>query len=322
MKFLAQLVQDALLKLPHDRFPSRVLVRQLQRFRRHLIRRHNDPTVTYRLCGYRLKLPASHDLPYFLKIHDQYEQNLKRICDYVAFTYPEMTAIDVGANVGDTAVLMRQAGLFPILCVEGNPDFYRFLEVNVGNLPGMDLYLGLVGFADQTVQGGLQACSGTARFVPGAGNQVQTVSLQSLVERFPKFARPRFIKIDTDGWDCQILASSLSFLQEKTPVLYFEYDPFLMKSPEEGLNCLKSLEEIGYRYALIYDNLGHYLGGSDLRMRENLEDWDLYFSGRRGLTYGDLAVFHQKDEDLYRRARQQERDYVARLRPSVRLNLA
>ena len=53
---------------------------------------------------------------------------LGRIASSVYAKYPEMVSVDVGANIGDTAAIIRSACPAPIVCVEGDELLGHVLE--------------------------------------------------------------------------------------------------------------------------------------------------------------------------------------------------
>ena len=43
-------------------------------------------------------------------------------------------SIDIGANVGDSVVIVRDVSDAPILCIDADPRFHRYLKINTANL--------------------------------------------------------------------------------------------------------------------------------------------------------------------------------------------
>ena len=118
---------------------------------------------------------------------------------------------------------------------------------------------------------------------------------------------PKFIKIDTDGFDCLILRGSLSILKIAKPIVFFEYDPFfLSKQNDDGISIFAALSSIGYKKALIYDNFGDYILSIELTNSYQVEDLHNYISGCGGSRYYDICVFHSEDDDLFEKIRTSE----------------
>ncbi len=56
--------------------------------------------------------------------------------------------IDVGANVGDSAIVVRTKSHIPVLCVEGDPRFLRYLTPNTAHCGDVEIAPYYVGGED------------------------------------------------------------------------------------------------------------------------------------------------------------------------------
>ncbi|MBD2129906.1 hypothetical protein NDI39_22750 [Microcoleus sp. ZQ-A2] len=88
------------------------------------------PLISYKIAGFNLLLPFSHQLPFILKTYPLYSSNLARLAKYVKEKYEHLKFIDIGANIGDSIALLRKEAVFPILCIEGDEQFLSALEKN------------------------------------------------------------------------------------------------------------------------------------------------------------------------------------------------
>ena len=86
-----------------------------------------DWLVTFEIDGYLLYLPLSHRLPQHRLATPGYSSNLGRLAQIVQSKYPDLTLVDVGANVGDSVAIVRRRIHCPILCVEGEERFASIL---------------------------------------------------------------------------------------------------------------------------------------------------------------------------------------------------
>ena len=123
------------------------------------------------------------------------------------------------------------------------------------------------------------------------------------------------LKIDTDGFDNKIIRGAIPFLKNTKPVIFFEYDPFfLSKQNDNSLSIFSELNFIGYQRMLVYDNYGELLLSADLNNSRLLEDITHFYTGRNGLRYCDLCVFHDEDNDLFDEIRKNEMRYFEQTR--------
>lgn len=274
----------------------------------------SDPLVTCEVGGFLLELPLSHELPRYQAAFPGYGSNIARLARAIASKYPDAGVIDVGANVGDSAALIRSTCSLPVLCVDGAPVFFDILERNAARIPGVHLHRAFVGRADDSVNGRFESARGTGRIVADADRRVHTETLESVLVRHPEFPAPRLLKIDTDGFDCAILEANLPLLVRLQPVLFFEYDPALLGEEFAPLPFFARLSAAGYAFALVYDNVGDLMVCTPLSQTTVLEDVHRYFCGRRSERYADLAIFHASDQRLAEGFRREELAHFTRSR--------
>jgi FkbM family methyltransferase len=81
-----------------------------------------------------------------------------------------LTVLDVGANVGDSALQILDAVDARILCVEGDDFYLDFLDLNVGEDPRVTIVAALLSSEEPQESAPMRAvrAGGTSRFVPGA----------------------------------------------------------------------------------------------------------------------------------------------------------
>jgi FkbM family methyltransferase len=309
---IAQLLMEKLLRQPSGSFRFRAL----RKLRQLLIRVH-DPLVQYELAGTVIQLPFSHDLPLYRKLYPAYSTNIARITQSIQAKYPGSACIDIGANVGDTAVLVRSASACPILCIEGEAFFFQLLQQNTTSVDNVVCDNSFVGESSGFIQGNLVSERGTAHLVMSVKGQTQTSarSLSDILADHPVFAAAKLVKVDTDGFDIRILQANLDFFQSVHPTIFFEYDPHsfgLVAS--SGISVFSDLRMVGYHDVMVYDNSGDYLLTTTLLDMNILEDLHYYYSGRQGLAYCDLCVFPLDDADICRSLRQSELHFFASMR--------
>lgn len=267
-----------------------------------VIRRWRDPLVIDSIGGTRMFLPYSHELPVILKYNRFYASNVVRIAKRVSEKYPEMTVIDVGANIGDTAAFLRGELDNPILCVEGDPGYFEILSCNADSLPDVESVRVCLGDREGGVAARFVQTGGTGRLAAAADGsaEIRTETLSGLAARHPRFADAKLVKVDTDGYDVKVLRGGLEWFRESRPVLFFEYDPDLLRDPEDsGLRVFKMCQSVGYSHGLFYDNTGRLLLSTELRQSRALRQLRSAFCGGNDGRYMDVCLFHSVDRDLF-----------------------
>jgi FkbM family methyltransferase len=177
---------------------------------------------------------------------------------------PERYFIDVGANVGDTAVVMRYNAANPILCVEGHSQFLSYLRENIEGLADVRIAPAFIGADEVSGPLGYASRGGTGRLVPAPGSEspssMKTRSLQSILEEDGVLRSGiALFKTDTDGMDAFILRQFLE-LGQTDAALFFECDVrqtiLEERSHATWQSVFGTLRERGYSL-IIFDNFGY-----------------------------------------------------------------
>lgn len=294
---LSQVLVNAIQKHSRQKWVDQAKYHAVYLIRQLVLRFHN-PTIRYRIGQNRMYFPLSSDLPFITHKYPAYATNIARIAKQVLEKYPSLTLIDVGAYVGDTVAILRQEAQFPILCIEGNKRFFRLLKKNmasVSDVECLDAFINRPDFRTKS-DGSLPSPSG--------------IGLAEVLQRYPKFARSKILKIDTDGYDGIILRNAAEFLSTVKPILFFEYDPDLLAQHGEDEDSLWAmLRTLGYKMALFYENIGNYILSTDLGNTRLLKELHQWLSGYGGHRYFDVCLFPNGDLDLGERIRQNELSY-------------
>ncbi len=200
--------------------------------------------------GVEILLTPDHQLPRYQSKHALYD----RFLPILAGVLPDDGSwiVDVGANVGDTAVALAQNCRNPILSVEGDPEFYSLLQQNIQPLKGQVTPVqALVGTGSI---GGNLIQDGTTARRNESGNS-STITLDEVLKTHSPGA-VSLLKTDTDGYDADILKSAPEMLKASRPLVFWENE-FQSKDQldelESGYSFLASL---GYEKIWIFDNFG------------------------------------------------------------------
>lgn len=266
-----------------------------------------DPIINYRIRDYDFQLPFSHKLPFYVRDFPQYSLNIIKIARGIKKKYPDLKAIDIGANIGDTVLLLRRGGDFAILAIEGDEEYSILLERNTAPLKEVIRVKAFIGESKDSQKVGLIKSSGSGRLSRNFQDSISLVSLESVLNRHNDFLMAKFIKIDTDGFDYRILQSSREFLVKARPVIFFEYDPYL--AALQGDDCFKVFalfRDLGYKKMLVYNNFGDYMLSLDIDNFNLIEEVHCMFLNKDGDSYCDICVFHCEDIDIFEKIRAEE----------------
>lgn len=224
-----------------------------------------DGHVRFKLGDFFLECDRAHPLPEILSRHPEYRRNYVDLA--LSLRAEEPRVIDVGANIGDTALLLLS--FVPgakILCVECCDRFLPYLRRNTSEIPAVTIAETLLSDRRSVLQGRFEYggggyVNGTAHVVPGDDGQMfEARSLDELVCDFQEFAHPDVIKIVVDGFEPKILRGAESVLASARPVLFYQWHPYLYSIAEEDdVGHCQFLIERGYDRFLIFTNSGELM---------------------------------------------------------------
>lgn len=269
--------------------------------RRALLRISLDPAVEHRVAGRSLLVPLSHDLPKFIARFPLYNVHQRVVARSVFGKYPRLTAVDIGANVGDTVAYWRSAGDFPILAVEGDPVFAGFLTLNTHGDASIEHACTYLSDEEGSRMMATYRGGGTARIElqDDGAPAIAMQTLPSLLDRHGRFAHAKLVKIDTDGHDIAILNGALPWLASSRPVIVFEYFPALVPAgPSAARGIFDALASVGYRTLLFFENTGPYLISLATTDAAQLDDLHEAVAAGGTRPYWDICALHEEDAEL------------------------
>lgn len=206
-----------------------------------------------------------------------------------------ITVVDVGANVGDTILLLESncPGIIgDFYCIDADPEFFGYLQNNLREFRNGTLLFALLSSSDGTERTLLrtQAASASAQ---GRGGSL-CCCLDTLLGR-QGLQRVDLLKTDVDGLDGKVLLGAKEILTRYRPAVIFEWHPILCKNTSNNwTDHFSALEQCGYtRYIWFtkYGDFSHYAGPEALRGIEMLAEFCL--SGRSCMDWHyDVIALH------------------------------
>ncbi len=289
----------------------------LQALKRQFIKRITrvyDPVTTINIGNQIIKLPLSHQLREIVKVYPDYNFNLPRIVKYVSDLVDGITVIDIGSNVGDTVAFIKNFTDVPILCVDGNHEYMKLLKENTAQYQNVFSCTTLVGAETKEMNLNLKSEKGTA-YIEAGEKAVSVRTLENILNDFPEFKNSKFIKSDTDGFDTIILRSCSNYLKNIKPILFFEFDPYLIKkNNDDALEFINFLTECNYQYFIFYVNNGDYLLSCSANEKETIKQLVDYFSGRNLELFADVCAFSSDDKHLFDLCKNNEIEHFKKAR--------
>lgn len=230
----------------------------------------------YYFGNYVLSLDRHHILDKYQAQFPLYDRFLPLFCSGL-----KGLIIDIGANIGDTSLaIFSQNNEAFIVGVEPDDVFFEQCVYNINRNLLSERFLGINRFvttqtgnffvkkSDSLSTGSIEKAD-TAN--PGINNSVSFSELMNLI---PEPVKQNFsmLKIDTDGFDWDILASFADYASgnsNKPEFIFFEMQTFLNNAEKDidgrdtiinnYSTALSKIFELGYNNFCLFDNYGTFL---------------------------------------------------------------
>ncbi|ORC07034.1 hypothetical protein B4U45_10860 [Mycobacterium persicum] len=276
-------------------------LRQLVQRLSHRMVRHwfGGRTVMRDVQGVSLAMPRSHRLPDHVRLFPSYGQNLVDLAVCLGEIDRPLGVIDVGANIGDSAVQILAKVDARVLCVEADHEYLPYLKRNVGSDNRCVIEFGLL-VTDTGEASGLGAVrkGGTTRFVQGgAPVAAAALTVAELPIRHPELPPIRLVKSDTDGHDTTLIPALARAYSSSRPVLFFEYDHYLshLAGVADPTAVWGKLKDAGYSFVGIWDDFGKPIQVVSIDEVPTIASVMDKPVSDRGYHYWDVAVVHADD---------------------------
>ena len=243
---------------------------------------------------------------------EMHNGELSRLTALALTKYPNLAVIDVGANLGDTAAVVKTAGDVPIFCIEGDPRIYEVLQRNIRQFPNVTARNVLLGERIESLPVVFRKEGWNLTVVPDAGPSATTISLTTLdecVRDLDDLHRYRLLKVDVEGFDCRVIRGGMSYIERVHPLILMEYNRENMDAiGENGIDTLMRLRDLGYSSIVYFDQSGRLLLSTKLDESDLIRDLHEYANGRdSSIYYVDISLFHGDDTDLAEKFTRTER---------------
>ena len=267
------------------------------RFMRKIaIRMLDDPCCRMEIHGKMMSMPLSHWLPLYLKSKQLYDRLPKKISEFQMRNDGYIKCIDIGANIGDTITAFRVDKENRFLAIEPNPRYRSYLDANWGHDDNVMILSVLCSSGESISNFVVKEINGTAQIhASDHGLQIQQLTVDQILKTTPGFEDVNIMKIDTDGYDLQILQGAEKLITTNKPAVLFECDAFTSSSYQtDFFKCMDIFQRAGYEGFILYDNYGNYMGTFNINIPDfkfimfNLLSWQQ----NTHIIYYDILFLH------------------------------
>ncbi len=247
------------------------------------------------LGEHKLIIPPRHELFYCLNIYPLYDKYLPILSKYLD---NKKDIIDVGANIGDTAISLLSNSEAHIHCFEYSKYFINFFKKSISYLDKktadrISIYQGMVGTGKY---------KGEIKREKGTASLEITSKIKSQFKKIDEFTFPRkisLLKVDIDGFDFDVLESASNLIGNSKPILFWENQIFEQFQNDEFKKIYSFLSKKGYSIFYVFDNFGNLmLENANINNLSNLSDYISNMEikkNTRTLYYVDILACQKKD---------------------------
>ncbi|MHC4934135.1 MAG: FkbM family methyltransferase [Planctomycetota bacterium] len=179
--------------------------------------------VEFRYVGYRFVLPSAWTkrITTYLLASEKHHEDFFAVAPLLE-SLEEGTIVDVGANLGQTALLMRNHTALPLVVFEPAPHLFDLLRRNMELNPLGEVSLRPVacGSKEGTVE---MTSMRNASILPSGGGI--PVPVRRLDDELAEVGPIAFMKIDCEGYELEVLRGARQTLERDRPPLHIELHP-------------------------------------------------------------------------------------------------
>ena len=217
--------------------------------------------VSTKIHGYECMVNNGNSYPLFARLFRNYNNPLIQLTSTVYnSTNRELVVIDVGSATGDTNLLLiknlpNTIGSF--FCVEGDYEFYSYLDSNKKYFPKTSMYNVLLSDINgKQINNLVKTHLGTASAI--GESKVKSISLDSLLLG-DLSDDVDILKVDVDGFDGVVLKGGSKILSKFKPYVIFEWHPILIKKTNNSyFQHFEVLKLQGYNRFLWFNKYGEF----------------------------------------------------------------
>jgi FkbM family methyltransferase len=260
-------------------------------------------TVEYH--GFQFEIPSNHKLMILRDEQPNREEGLRIAAWKIFQKHPGKIYVDIGANIGDTAAVVRSVSSCAMVLVEPSDIFYPYLcrnalrfGHNVSTIQGF-----FVSPNDFNAEFELLHWEGTAR--PRYKGTRASPKQQNFVLDQLSRSPIGLMKIDTDGYDLNLIDGYMDHLAYSNVNLYFELEVRSQQDVIDWRECISKLLSKGYAGILLWDDPGHFMCSvTSVELAHQLLNWQLSYMNenhkgiRRIFNFDVLAISHS-DRDIF-----------------------
>ena len=248
--------------------------------------------------------PQDHPIQTFRAEHPLYDRRLPRLTEIVGRHAPDDVFIDIGANIGDSIALARlSGGRMRAIAIEASLTYCKYLWANMLRAPvlfeNVQMIWGYAGAAGEEAEVGLGAGTGSAA---AAASDAPTEKAPVIrLDRVAGHCGVSLVKIDTDGFDQNVISSELAFLGDKQPIVWAEAQTETQADEATWRAVFEAMRQ-RWPHMVLFDNFGFAVAGGETAVLADQALALMAYARRQRARHaagGNEPTFHYLDVALF-----------------------
>ena len=245
----------------------------------------------FKIGNFNIILTGDHALPVYKRQYFYYDLYLPNLVSKLKAT---TSFIDIGCNCGDTFFpCYSQNPNIMYYCIDPEKEFIDLFKKNIRNnkyklnLEKVKISQNLIG---NKLSGHLVGSMGSKKLVKEDSlDNIKSISINEYVET-NNVENVSLIKIDTDGYDYNIISSGEEIISKNEPLVFFECYIPTQEQKESYLNILDNFKLLGYHDFCVFDNYGQLI--TKHCNKEHLcELIEYLFRSKKDDNYGSIIYY-------------------------------
>jgi FkbM family methyltransferase len=194
------------------------------------VERHTERDLHCRYFGRKFWFPSDSFIGRQIARGGIWDQSLVNILARIV-SHPSLI-VEVGSNIGASSVLLRHQ--YPdarYVLIEASQRFHRYLQRNMPPDINVEILRKTMGRScGEKVELRTNSTTGSPSLPQYGGDtrtieMVETGTLDEVLRGLSAIALVDILKIDTDGFECEVLAGAMELIGKSMPVIHVEYSP-------------------------------------------------------------------------------------------------
>jgi len=261
-----------------------------------------EGTTTVKVGKFEVQIFNRSGLKECYRYFKEYGASLTRLTAVLNKHYPNLSAIDIGANQGDSVALIKSGADIPVISVEGDGTLAELYASNIAQFKNVQLIKTFVSDQDVEMDCTFTKVGHNLTIIPSKKSNSSTLtkfsSIDHLYQNKVLNDTCKLLKIDTEGFDLKIMRGGDKFIAAVKPAILFEFNRENLEAVEtDPFSIFPWLLNKGYNIILFYESDGRFMFSSTLSNQKFMKQLFDYVDGKNAKVYYlDIIAFHSDDD--------------------------